>query len=338
MKRYLLLVVVLVVAIVPAMAQDDTIEVAPDVIAAYPQPDIIPLVADNNLLYDRAYRRVEGNLALYDAPNGNLVDDFGTGFNFVTLAGAMTQGDWSQIGPDRWIPTANLTQNVDISPFAGVLLPEEGLPYTMAWLLVNLYPSPEPGADPSGEFDLMYRYTRVNIYTTVAVDGRDWYQIGEGRWVHQFHVAKIVPVERPADVNTNKWVSVDLYEQVLIAYEDTTPVFATLISSGMPDWATNQGVFNVWLRKQRTTMSGSYGQPDFYYLQEIPWTMYFDEDIALHGTFWHNSFGYRHSHGCVNMSITDANWVFEWSSDVQDKTVEDSPDLSVYVYSSGQYG
>jgi lipoprotein-anchoring transpeptidase ErfK/SrfK len=147
----------------------------------------------------------------------------------------------------------------------------------------------------------------------------------------------MLPVERPDEINTEKWVSVDLYEQVLIAYEGDRPVFSTLISCGLSEWPTNRGLFNVYLRRERTTMSGAYGMPDFYYLQEVPWTMFFDGDIALHGTYWHDGFGYRQSHGCVNMSITDSHWLFQWSADIKDYTIEDSPDLSVYVYSSGEY-
>lgn len=312
-------------------------EASPEAIAAYPEPDVIPLALDEGILYDRAYRQVEGSLALYDGAGGALVNDMGSGFNYVTLAGAGTQGDWSQVARDRWIPSAHLTENVQISRFAGVKLPEEGLAYRMAWTLRHLRPSVTPGGEASEDNPFLYRYTRVNIYATQTVDGYDWYQVGNDQWVHQFNVAKILPVERPADVNTDKWVSVDLYEQVLIAYEGTTPVFATLVSSGLPQWSTNEGVFNVYLRRERTTMSGAHNQPDFYYLQEVPWTMFYDGDIALHGTYWHDGFGYRQSHGCVNMSIIDSHWLYNWSLDVRDFTVEDSPDLSVYVHSSGQY-
>ena len=224
-----------------------------------------------------------------------------------------------------------------ISRFTGVLLPEEGLPYTMAWTLRHLRPSETPGGEQSDNNPFLYRYSRVSIYSTVTVDGYNWYQVGDNQWIHQFNVAKIVPIERPADVNTEKWVSIDLYEQVLIAYEGETPVFSTMVSSGLPEWSTNEGTFNVYLRRERTTMSGAYNQPDFYYLEEVPWTMFFDDDIALHGTFWHDGFGYRQSHGCVNMTITDSYWLFNWSADVRDFTVEDSPDLSVHVYSSGDY-
>jgi lipoprotein-anchoring transpeptidase ErfK/SrfK len=41
--------------------------------------------------------------------------------------------------------------------------------------------------------------------------------------------------------------------------------------------------------------------------------LYFDGSIGLHGTFWHNGFGYRHSRGCVNLSISDAKWLYNFA-------------------------
>ena len=85
----------------------------------------------------------------------------------------------------------------------------------------------------------------------------------------------------------------------------------------------------------------SWGTPgdDFYYIEEVPWTMFFDDGRALHGAYWHDSLGYRRSHGCVNMSITDAQWLYNWvAEDFESYTspdVEDGP--AVYVYSSGEY-
>jgi hypothetical protein len=274
-------------------------------------------------------------LQVFDAPGGSLVTTTGAGFSFVTVES--TQGEWSQIDSNEWVRTADLNDNVLISRYAGVRLPEEGLPYPMAWTLRHLNPSTTPGGEDSDLNPFLYRYTRVTLYTYVEVDGYRWYQIGKDQWVHQFDVAKITPIERPADVDTNKWIGIDLYEQTLIAYEGETPVFSTLISSGLKDWGTNEGLFHVYLRYPRTSMSGAYQQPDFYYLQEVPWTMYFDGDIALHGTYWHDGFGYRASHGCVNASITDAKWLYDWAADEFDYTISEDVGPAIYVYSSGQY-
>ena len=50
-----------------------------------------------------------------------------------------------------------------------------------------------------------------------------------------------------------------------------------------------------------TKMSGAEGKVDDYFIEDVPHTMFFDNDIALHGAYWHDRFGYKHSHGCVNM-------------------------------------
>jgi lipoprotein-anchoring transpeptidase ErfK/SrfK len=62
-------------------------------------------------------------------------------------------------------------------------------------------------------------------------------------------------------------------------------------------------------------MSGSFeiDRSDAYYLEDVPWTMYFDEARALHGAYWHNGYGYPRSHGCVNLSPGDARWLYEWA-------------------------
>jgi len=302
-------------------------------ILAYSKPDVQQLYAQHDQLYDRHYEKVLNAVDIYDAPNGNVVDTLAAGFNYIT-AKASVDG-WTEIDQDRWVQDSNLKEVLP-STYAGVTIPAK-LPYPFAWILVNVVPSKTPGADAPDNALPILRYTVVNIYATVHVGDWDWYQIGVDQWVEQRKIAKMLPVERPADVDTQKWVSVDLYEQVAIAYEGDTPVFATLISSGLKDWPTEEGLFHVYVRYPRTLMEGADGKPDFYWLQEVPWTQYFDHDIAFHGTYWHDGFGYRHSHGCVNMSITDAQWLYNWASSEIDLSVPNDTGAAVYVYSSGTY-
>jgi hypothetical protein len=186
--------------------------------------------------------------------------------------------------------------------------------YTMAWVLIPSFPSPYPGASGDSSRPRLERYTRVNIFEVVEVDGWRWYLVGPDAWIQQTNVAKIVFTEKPEGVK-GRWVAVDLYEQVLVAYDEDTPIYATLISSGLPDWATNEGTFQTYWRLANGYMTGAEGQSDYYLVEGVPYTMYFDQSISLHGTYWHDGFGYRHSHGCVNMTITDAKWLFEWTAD-----------------------
>lgn len=122
------------------------------------------------------------------------------------------------------------------------------------------------------------------------------------------------PVLRPLGVGpAERWIDVNLTQQRLVAYEGDTPVFDTLVSSGTWNHPTVTGQFRVWLRFTAQTMDGRLLGYD-YYLENVPYVMYFYQDYALHGTFWHNNFGTPMSHGCVNLPTPAAEWIFNWSS------------------------
>lgn len=302
-------------------------------IAEHPIPAVAALTVDIELLHDRNYRRINGQVPIYDAPDGNTTGTLDAGFNFVTSAAA--QNGWVQINPNQWIQESSLG-SATVSEFAGVLLTEP-LPYPMAWVLVTTRTSRMPGVEAGDSEPLLMRYDRIYLYDSIEIDGWEWYQVGPDQWIHQRNIGRVLPVKRPADVDTNRWISIDLYEQIAVAYEGERPVFATLVASGLPDWSTNEGLFHIYVSYERTAMSGAEGQSDFYFLEEVPWTMYFDNDIGLHGTYWHDGFGYRHSHGCVNLSITDAHWLYQWAEQEFDPNVPDDLGAAVYVYSSGDY-
>lgn len=119
---------------------------------------------------------------------------------------------------------------------------------------------------------------------------------------------------RPFGVGANeRWVDVNLTTQTLRAFEGDTVVFTTLISSGTWDHPTVTGQFRIWLTYRSQTMDGSLLGYD-YYLEDVPYVMYFYQDYALHGTFWHNNFGTPMSHGCVNMETNDAAWMYNFVS------------------------
>lgn len=298
-----------------------------DEMLLHPQPNVRPLAPDMDEIARFAFRKIVGGSAtIYDAPGGNPIGAIDEGFNYVTVTGV--QGDWLQINDGQWMPASQLAV-VRPSTFAGVYIEEE-LPYLMAWVLIPSYPSPSPNTPGDQNRPILERYTRVNIFATVEIDGWEWYLVGPESWIKQTNVARVLIPERPAETK-GRWFSIDLYEQVLIAWEEDQPVFTTLISSGLGDWPTNEGLFNVYTRQVNGHMSGAEGQTDFYSLENVPWVMYYDGAISMHGTYWHDGFGYRHSHGCVNMTITDAHWAFEWSKDGG----FDIP--YVFVYSSGEY-
>jgi lipoprotein-anchoring transpeptidase ErfK/SrfK len=65
----------------------------------------------------------------------------------------------------------------------------------------------------------------------------------------------------------------------------------------------------VYVKYEADDMSG----PD-YFLPDVPYTMYFYQGYAIHGTYWHANFGRPMSHGCVNLPPDEARWFYEFST------------------------
>jgi lipoprotein-anchoring transpeptidase ErfK/SrfK len=112
-----------------------------------------------------------------------------------------------------------------------------------------------------------------------------------------------------------KWIEVDLSQQYLRAWEFNKKVFGEYISSGVAAHPTPTGTFHIfWKLRYDDMTGGKAGTSDYYNLPDVPWVMYFLEGgYALHGTYWHHNFGTPMSHGCVNMTIDGAAWVYNWA-------------------------
>ncbi|MBZ0296982.1 MAG: L,D-transpeptidase [Anaerolineae bacterium] len=300
---------------------------------AFPRPVVLPIRQDGYTLDNYSFWKVTNSAPnLYDAPNGGVIGQMPAGFNFVHAVD-FTDG-WVKNREQQWMQTDDL-KFVQPSFFRGVQL-LDGLQNEFGWVLGDLMTVPEPGAQQSMETGIFKaRYDLVNIFAEVKLGEWYWYMVGPDQWIEQRSIALAKPVERPDEIE-GRWVAVDLYEQTLVAYENDTPVFATLIASGLPGWDTPEGIHTVWARVPTDRMAGATGAPDAYALESVPWVMYFEGGISLHGTYWHDGFGYRRSHGCVNLSISDASYLFRWTGEGQPDT-EDNIGTPVYVYASGEY-
>jgi lipoprotein-anchoring transpeptidase ErfK/SrfK len=141
--------------------------------------------------------------------------------------------------------------------------------------------------------------------------------VGINRWILQTKLGLIFPnTVRPDAIPAGvKWISINLFEQTLTAYEGDRMVFVTLVASGLPGFWTRPGTFQTQKKYEIQTMSGSFEQDkaDYYYVGDVPWVMYFDRARAIHGEYWHNNLGAKHSHGCVNVPVADAHWLFNWA-------------------------
>lgn len=110
-----------------------------------------------------------------------------------------------------------------------------------------------------------------------------------------------------------KWIEIDLSDQRLYAHEGDRVVYNFLVSTGK--WApTPTGQFRIWIKLRYTLMAGgSRALGTYYYLPNVPYTMYFYKGYGVHGTYWHNNFGQPMSHGCVNLATPDAEKLFWWA-------------------------
>jgi lipoprotein-anchoring transpeptidase ErfK/SrfK len=128
----------------------------------------------------------------------------------------------------------------------------------------------------------------------------------------------VVPATQPPEgVDNGRWIEINLEQQSISAYEDNQLVFATLVATGLDNLWTRPGLFQIYEKNETTSMSGDFsgGTGGYYYLADVPWTMYYDQARAIHGAYWRPKqfFGYQGSHGCVNLSIGDARWFFDWA-------------------------
>lgn len=164
--------------------------------------------------------------------------------------------------------------------------------------------------------DHVAKYTTVTVSDQSARDERRRYVVDRrGGLLSRAAVRIARATRRPAQVPRGaRWVHVRLSEQVLVAYEGDTPVYATLVSTGKEGFATPTGLFRIHAKHVSTTMDGAEGTDEVYSIEDVPWTMYFDGSIALHAAFWHDRFGRVRSHGCVNLAPPDAHWLFQWST------------------------
>ncbi|MEA3339575.1 MAG: L,D-transpeptidase, partial [Chloroflexota bacterium] len=232
---------------------------------------------------------------------------------------------WYQINADEFV-IADALALAGPSRFQGVYLTQQPS-HPFAWINRWTQPAVAPQVPPSAEAEPLGRYQVVTIFAEEQRGDEIWYLIGPDQWVEQVNIARADVDVRPEGVPPGaKWIEVDLYEQTIAAYEGDRMVYATLISSGRTGTATPPGLYTLWSKIREGKMSTpdvEDGSPAWYYLEDVPWTMYFHEGYSIHTAYWHDAFGFTRSHGCVNLAPRDAKWFFTWA----DPFIPDNVDL-----------
>lgn len=157
------------------------------------------------------------------------------------------------------------------------------------------------------------RRTLVTVLESSA-DGQ-WVRIADATWIARANLRIATLAEPPAGTGADeKWLDVDRDEQVLIAYVGVRPVYATLVSTGKWEHETPVGVARIASKHEAAVMTSDASKGAVYSVADVPWTMYYDRDFALHTAYWHDGFGGVMSHGCVNLAPRDARLLYRWSS------------------------
>jgi len=235
---------------------------------------------------------------------------------FVSYQGAAVpvgKESYYQLTSKYWVPAEGGRLGKFDPPFQGLLFSSQPR-NPFGWVLGTVKSYTTPGSNRPETGNTWYRFNIVQIYDTQTVDGITWDLVAPDEWLDAINISRVDPhTMPPKGVTTARWIEVNLFEQTVSVYEKNQLIFASMASTGVEHFWTRPGVFQIQKKLESTTMSNSI-QDDFYYLENVPWTMYFDEARALHGAYWHNRFGYPFSHGCVNLSPGDAHWLYNWAS------------------------
>jgi len=146
----------------------------------------------------------------------------------------------------------------------------------------------------------------VSVSRLARANGLRW-----NSWVYVGQRLTVPGGTRPPAPHSpgERWIDVNLSTQTLTAYAGDWPVYTVAVSTGLPHTPTPVGQFRIWIKLRYDDMQGP-----GYYLRDVPYVMYFYKGYGLHGTYWHDNFGTPMSHGCVNLSNADAEWLFNWAS------------------------
>lgn len=106
-------------------------------------------------------------------------------------------------------------------------------------------------------------------------------------------------------------IEVDISEQRTYLFENDKRVDSLPTSTGLSNTPTPVGRFRVFGHTAKQNMGC--GENSSYCTKDVPWSTWFAPNIAFHGAYWHNNFGHRMSHGCVNLPPQMAKRVYDWS-------------------------
>ena len=212
---------------------------------------------------------------------------YGTTVNAIVRANGLRNPNWIYVGQRLVIPGTTAAPSSSSSGSAHVVQRGE-----------NLY-----------RIALRYGTTVYALASANNLSNTSLIYVGQRLVISGGGSASPAPAPSPVSAPTaGKWIDIKLATQGLVAYEGQRPVYWATVSTGRAWTPTPKGRFRIYSKLRSGTMAGP-----GYYLPNVPYIMSYYGGYAIHGTYWHNSFGQPMSHGCVNMRTSDAQWVYNWA-------------------------
>jgi lipoprotein-anchoring transpeptidase ErfK/SrfK len=239
---------------------------------------------------------------------------------------------------DTFIPRHAAGMTDRVSEFRGMPL-KEGKPWPIGFVNSRrAYAYSAASKNEKYRLSEVERYKPFEVLEVVGKGRKQFARFDDGAYLSMADVRIATAAPLPKGIGENeRWVDVDTKTQMLTAYEGKTPVYVTMVSTGRYGGSkTAKGEFRVWAKVSAIAMDNTDeeleaetppdAEPDtdagdevdqerkLYSLHDVPWTQFFLESTALHGVYWHDRFGNRRSHGCVNLSPRDARWLYRFTA------------------------
>lgn len=260
------------------------------------------------------------------------------GMRLSFLAAFESEGRNFYLTSEHFVVPADRVRAARLADFKGIELakpgePGEHLPMIWSrWKAPKIWKLESDKLVDSGELMAFQAHFCISSKEKVIAGARYFEVVGndgtpDGRYVRADSVNRVdAATELPFNVGAeDAWMEVSIGRQSLVLYKGLTPIFTTLVSTGVDGVgevettrSTPRGPFRIHSKHYTYRMSADEHDPwkegekpePRYRVDDVPYVQYFQSGYALHAAYWHDSFGQPKSHGCINLSPRDALWLF----------------------------
>ncbi|MGL5859838.1 MAG: L,D-transpeptidase family protein [Phycicoccus sp.] len=263
-----------------------------------------------------AAQRVADQANALVARNVTVSDGEGDG----RAASARTKASWVGIPDTNGVPGAPTVDAAKVRAWVRAVAedaevePDNGLRYVdSAGTVRAVKDEPEDGRTASNT-DALARAATAALAAGRPYAGRLEFAAVKARWKERRIATGAERLAYPAAAG-EKWIDVDLGRHTMTAYVGATVVRGPIrMVDGSAEKPTATGTFEVYHKRSLMTMRGNNADGTRYETPNVPWSSFFHRGFALHGAPWRTSFGYSASHGCINLPVDVAKWVYDFAS------------------------